>query len=335
MYIIILNFLSLLLIFYLNSNRIKISQYTKLIDKPDLIRKFHSKDTPLLGGIMIFSIFILLNIYILLTENFTKTDLIIFLTCALFFIVGLIDDLKNLNYKYKFLTLTIILSLSLSIEPNLQIKEIYSSTLHKSFYLKEFSIPFTILCLLLLTNALNLIDGIDGLCILISIIIISWIIITFQNIQFYHITIIISLFYIMLLNLKKKLFLGDSGSIFLSCLIGFYLIKGYNFEIITVNFSIENIFIVLMLPGLDMLRVFVIRIFDKKNPFKPDRKHLNLLLIQLKFNTKKILLIFSTLILIPLIFDILTNIDSIYIIFSYFIFYVVLIYSLEIKSIKR
>lgn len=335
MYIIILNLFSLLLIFYLNNNRIKISQYTKLIDKPDLIRKFHSKDTPLLGGIMIFSNFILLNIYILLVENFTKTDLIIFFTCALCFIVGLIDDSKNLDYKYKFLSLFIIFSLSLSMDPNLQIKEIYSSTLNKSFYLKEFSIPFTILCLLLLINALNLIDGIDGLCLLVSIVIISWIIIAFQNFQFYHITILISLFYITFLNLKKKIFLGDSGSIFLSCLIGFYLINGYNLEIVKVNFGVENIFIVLMLPGLDMLRVFLIRIFGKRNPFKPDRIHLHHLLINLKFNNKKILIIFSVLILIPLILNILTSISSLNIIFLYIIFYALIIYIIEIKSIKK
>ena len=86
------------------------------------------------------------------------------------FILGLFDDLKNLAYKYKFLFLTLFFYLTVNLDSNLAINEIYSSTLDRRINLDNIGIFFTILCLLLLTNSINLIDGIDGLCLIISII---------------------------------------------------------------------------------------------------------------------------------------------------------------------
>ena len=127
---------------------------------------------------------------------------------------------------------------------------------------------FTILCLLLfLTNSINLIDGIDGLCLIISIILLIWLIFVSQSYNFYYSLIFFSLCYTLYLNLKKNIFLGDSGSLFLGTLIGLLIIYNYNDKLLENNFAVENIFIALMLPGIDMLRVFSERIFKKKKSF--------------------------------------------------------------------
>jgi UDP-GlcNAc:undecaprenyl-phosphate GlcNAc-1-phosphate transferase len=326
---IVLLTLSFVIIFIIDQFKYKISKITKLIDRPDSIRKFHSKAVPLLGGIMIFSSFLLINLYLIFFQDLSKTSLIIFLSCTSCLILGLMDDIKRISYKYKFLILTIIFYLSISLDTNLQINKIYFSTFQKEYYLHYLSIPFTVLCLLLLTNAINLIDGMDGLCILISTIFIMWIINVFHNAEPLYVVIITSLFYILYLNLKQNIFLGDSGTLFLGCLIGLNIILNYNLEVSKNYYAVENIFITLMLPGLDMLRVFAVRIVNKKNPFSPDRMHLHHLLIAQGLNKKKILIIFILLILLPIFTNFLTNINLIYTILFYILFYIFLILKLK------
>jgi len=327
--------LSFFIIFIINQFRHELSKITNLIDHPDNIRKFHSKPVPLLGGIMIFSSFLLINLYSIFFQSFNKSYFIIFICCTSCLIIGLIDDIKNISYKYKFLYLIIIFYIIINLDTNLQINKIYFSTFDKQIYLDYFSVPFTILSLLLLTNAINLIDGLDGLCIAISTIFITWLISAFDNINHLYIVLAISLIYILYLNLKKNIFLGDSGSLFLGCLIGLSIIFNYNLEISKNYYPVENIFITLMLPGLDMLRVFAIRIINKKNPFSPDRNHLHHLLIAKDLNKAEILTIFILLIVSPILINFFTDIKSIYTILFYILFYFILIAKLKNITLKN
>jgi UDP-GlcNAc:undecaprenyl-phosphate GlcNAc-1-phosphate transferase len=326
---IVLLTLSFFIIFIIDKFKNKISKITNLVDHPDSNRKFHSKATPLLGGVMIFLSFLLINLYLIFFQALSKTSLIIFLSCASCLALGLIDDIKRISYKYKFLILTTIIYLSISLDVNLQINKIYLSTFHKEFYFNYLSIPFTVLCILLLTNAINLIDGMDGLCILISTIFIIWIINDFYNTEPLYIVLIASLFYILYLNLKKNIFLGDSGSLFLGCLIGLNVILNYNLEISKNYYAVENIFITLMLPGLDMLRVFASRIFNKKNPFLADRSHLHHLLLACNMSQLKVLLLLFLLIIIPILINQYTEVAQITIIAASAFLYFGLIVSLK------
>jgi UDP-GlcNAc:undecaprenyl-phosphate GlcNAc-1-phosphate transferase len=320
---------SLLIIYLINKYRKYLAKKTKLIDRPNKIRKLHKKATPLLGGIMFFLSFFSLNLYLIFSQYLTKSSLIIFGSCTGCLLLGLIDDIKKISYKNKFLILIIIFSLFVSLDSNLQISKIYFTTFDREFYLDHYSIPFTVLCLLLLTNSMNLIDGIDGLCILISIIFIAWLINTFQNTDPLYIVLIMSLVYIFYLNLKKNIFLGDSGSLFLGCLIGLNVILNYNLEISKTYYPVENIFIVFMLPGLDMLRVFAVRIFNKRNPFLADRLHLHYLLLDFGIHPIKVLSIFSIIILIPIFISQYTNTSQTLIILVYVFLYSCLVIYLK------
>lgn len=128
---------------------------------------------------------------------------------------------------------------------------------------------------------------------------------------------------------KKKYFLGDSGSLFLGCLIGLSIILDYNIQISNIRYPVESIFIALMLPGIDMLRVFAVRIINNKNPFTPDRSHLHHLLISQGINSSNILTIFALLILLPILLNFFTSFKSIYIILFYILFYFVLFLRLK------
>ena len=323
-----LTILSLLIIFSINKYKRQISKKIRLIDRPDKIRKLHKKPVPLLGGIMIFSSFILINLYLIFFSKLTNITLIIFTCCMFCLILGLTDDIKKISYKSKFLILIIIFFLFVSLDSNLQINKIYFSTFNKEYYLNYLSIPFTILCLLLFINSMNLIDGIDGLCILISIILLGWSIKSFQNSEPLYIVIIISLIFILYFNLKKYIFLGNSGSLFIGCLIGLSVILNYNIEILKINYPVENIFIAFMLPGLDMFRVFIERIFKNKNPFLADRNHLHYLLLDKGLNLTQVLTILSIMALSPIIinqYEFFSQIKIILIyIFLYFIFIIYL-----------
>lgn len=321
--------LNLFIIFLINKFRTKISLKLKLVDIPDNIRKFHKTSTPLLGGIMIFSTIIVLILLIFLSDHYNRINLIIFIASLFFFLIGLIDDIFMISYKYKLILLSLFYSFFVILEPNLQISKIYFSTFERFIYTGDYSVLFTVICLLLLSNAINLIDGINGLCILISIIILSWILITFKDKSFIYI-IIISLFLILFFNLKSYIFLGDSGSLLLGSLVGFLIINNYNNGIILNSYPVEDIFIVLMIPGIDMLRVFIIRLLKKKNPFTPDRNHLHHLLLNKRLKLYKALFLILSLYIIPIVINFLTDIRSIYI-----IIFSIMIYTIFILIIKN
>ena len=327
--------LSLLIIFIINKFRYKISNITKLFDYPDNIRKFHSKKTPLLGGIIIYLIFFILNINIFFQDTLTNNQIIILICSSCCFFIGLADDKINISYKKKFLYLIIVFIIFINLSSDFQIKEIYFLTFKKKIALGIFSVPLTILCLLLLINALNLIDGIDGLCIMVIIIFIICIGISFKNFTINSYILIMSLVIIFFLNMKKNIFLGDSGTLFLGCWIGMDLIHNYNFFLKNkINFPSEIIFIITMIPGIDMLRVFLVRLINKKNPFKADRNHLHHILLRCGFNIYQILVIYGLLILIPFSIASYTFISYNIIIFFCIISYLLIIIRLQ-KLLKN
>jgi UDP-GlcNAc:undecaprenyl-phosphate GlcNAc-1-phosphate transferase len=106
--------------------------------------------------------------------------------------------------------------------------------------------------------------------------------------------IIVSLFFFLILNSKNKAYMGDGGVYLLSYVISYIFIKSYNKNL----FMSDEIFFIMLLPGLDMLRVFLFRLIKGKNPFKPDRNHLHHLLLNF-FNSRNVfLIIFSSIFLV-------------------------------------
>ena len=89
---------------------------------------------------------------------------------------------------------------------------------------------------------------------------------------------------------------------------------------------VESIFIALMLPGLDMLRVFSVRIYNKKNPFLGDRNHLHHLLIEKNIRNNLLLFIFFLLISIPIFLDLFLKIDHLSVIILFIIIYFLLFF---------
>ena len=90
--------------------------------------------------------------------------------------------------------------------------------------------------------------------------------------QFFFILILISLLFFLYLNHFNKAFLGDSGSILLAFLFSYFFIKFYN----QINLiKTDQIVLFMLIPGLDLMRLFITRIYKGKLPFSPDRNHLH------------------------------------------------------------
>ena len=176
-------------------------------------------------------------------------------------------------------------------------------------------------------------DGISGLFLGIIIIFFIYIELSYNQIKVSNLLIIISLITLFIFNLKNYFFMGDSGVYFLAIFFSFTLIDSYQSQQSNIN-SIEEIYILLMLPGIDMFRVFLERLKKGNNPLKPDRSHLHHLLL-IFFSQKKVLFFYFIMIILPLFikqFKIL-QMSNIIIIFT--IIYLIVVYKLKLKLNKK
>lgn len=278
-YLLILIFL---IHFALDKNKKKIFN-NYFLDIPNVGRKIHKEPTYLIGGHFIFisySAFLLFSFDYSLNHKF-----VFFFIFSCIFLIGILDDLKDLKPIVKLGLVLIIYLVLINFDNDYLLEKIYFETFDKNLNFGIYSYPVSILCVLLLINAINLIDGINGLAMMVFIIIYLYLN-YFLNVAF---NIFIFIFYLFIFfNIYKgKYFLGNSGSLIIGALIAFSTIKAYNSNF-TQNNSAEDIFILFLIPGIDMFRLFAGRIIDKKNPFKADNLHLHHLLIA-KYSLKNIL----------------------------------------------
>jgi UDP-GlcNAc:undecaprenyl-phosphate GlcNAc-1-phosphate transferase len=331
-YNIILFFISTIIFIFCLINRFRIGKYFRILDKPDNKRKIHKYDTPLTGSLAIFLIFLMICCFNLIYNSFNNTLLIILINSSLIFLIGFYDDRKNLSPYFKLTLIGLIFLVSLKFSDNLVLNNIYFSSIDKRFFLNEYlSIFLTILCLLLLTNALNLADGINSLAnLLVTIWLIFILSMNTDNVnnifKFLLLFILVNNYFIY----KGKYFLGDSGSLFFAALVGMLSIYNYNILFSSGLYlpAAEDLFIIFMIPGFDMLRLFIERIIQKKDPFKADNNHLHHYLIK-SYKLQKSLIIYLILVGIPIFLTYNLETNKILIITISLIIYLLLIIFLK------
>jgi UDP-GlcNAc:undecaprenyl-phosphate GlcNAc-1-phosphate transferase len=296
------NSISLLIFFILYKNINLITKKLNLIDYPDKKKKLHKKKTPLIGGLLIFLCFV----YLVIIDQlfYTNSNLnfkIIFILLSIF-IIGLLDDIHNFSPSIKTISLSFLILFFLYFDKQFLLKELYFDDFKKIYLLSDFFSYFiTTFCLLLLINAYNMTDGVNGLAHSISVLWLIILIILFNlNITFYFIVLIIFLSFI--LNYQGKYFLGNSGSLFISSFIGLLAIYLYNSNLDADNLlNVEKIILIFLIPGLDMLRLFILRISNNKSPFSGDLNHFHHYLVKNLYLHRAIIL-YLFLILWPFIF---------------------------------
>ena len=325
----ILTFLSLIFLLLFKFYYIRLTNLLNLYDIPDFKRKIHYKKISLAGGFLIyfffyfflfFDIFYLnkININLLFANN---RELIIFaIFSSLFFLVGIYDDKFNLKANKKLFLYFFITCLFLIVNESLLIKNVNFSFMEKNIYLGKFSFFFTAIAILLFINSLNMFDGINlqsGLYIVFFLIILYF----KFNYSVIFLSLIIILLFFLSLNNKSKIFMGENGISFVGFLLSYFSILSYNNKLI--NYA-DEIFLIMCIPGFDLLRLSLTRLISRKHPFSADKNHIHHKLLK-KYNAKMTILIVMTLVILPYLFFLIFNNLLLSIFFSFFIYFVTLL----------
>lgn len=295
LYFILISFINLFLF-------INIDFFAKIFniyDYPDKTRKLHALAVPQLGGPYLVISLIFYFLFFIFFKKFQQWELIeltIFLISILIiFFIGFLDDKIEINANKKMLIFIIFFSFLIFFD-FIKINHLRFSFLDQSINLGNLSYFFTLLCLLLFINAFNMFDGINGQAAIYSLVIFI-LLITKVNYTYIALTVILFLIPFIYFNLKSRVFLGNSGSLVISFILAVILIKSYQSKNI---FFADEIFIYLMIPGFDLLRLCIMRVIKKKHPFKGDRKHLHHLLLNF-FSEEKVIFIIFLLYLCPIV----------------------------------
>ena len=267
---------------------IKNALYLGLTDIPNE-RSSHTKITPRGAGIgfgFSFFISILIFEFSLFLEYW-----IVFLAIFMVFLVGILDDHKDASPRAKFYV--IFLATFLLFLDDISI---YSLGVFLGFDLKlsYLALPFTMFALAGFTNALNLIDGLDGLAGTISLVILStFLYIGYINNDNLIVTLCLfsmtSVLAFLIFNWNPaRIFMGDSGSLFLGFIISIVAVLSLKY------IHPISVFYLTALPIIDTIVVMLRRIRKKISPFSPDKTHIHHILLGFfskKVNTTVIFLI--------------------------------------------
>ena len=323
----ILNYLliNFLIIFFFK----KLSSFFNVYDFPDNIRKFHKKKTSLFGGSIILLNLLLFYLLSLFFDNdlVLNINLKIFISgCLSFYLLGLIDDKKNLNSTLKFLLELLIAFVIVFYDESILIEKLYFSSLNKTLDLGNYSIFFTILCFVIFINALNMSDGINLQSGTYSLIII-FVLFIYSEEYLILSAIVFALLTFLYLNNKSKVFLGDNGTLLIGFILSYLIIhsaKSTNY----INLSADKIFILMILPGLELIRLFILRIIKKRHPFSSDRHHIHHILLN-NFKYDKVISIIILLSILPILFMFIFSEQLHLIITAFSIFYFIIIKKYE------
>ena len=280
-------------------------------------RKIHTKTVPPLGGVAIFIGFTLSSIIATDGISFDALKYIIASVIIMFFI-GLKDDLMDISARKK-LMVQIFAAVILITLGNVRFTNLYGI-----FGAGEIgyitSIILTIFAMVVIINAFNLIDGIDGLASGLAMIATTafgiWFFLA-GNIQFAILSFALvgslaGFFIYNVFGRRNKLFMGDTGSLIIGLVISALVVKFNEFNInISESYAIKAApavsFAIIIVPLVDTLRVMTIRIYNKTSPFSPDNNHIHHRLLGLVSSHLKVTLIIISINIVIIVFALFLN----------------------------
>ncbi len=300
-YIILSAILAFIITFFAIPVIIQIAKSKKLFDEPDE-RKVHKAVIPTLGGLGIFAGFIVAMLMCVPEAAQEIGNLKNFAAaCIVIFFLGLKDDILILSANKKFIGQLLAAGIIMKFG------DIYLDNMHGFLGLNEIpryaSIFLTIFTIIVITNSFNLIDGVDGLAGSLGLVtsIVFGCYFYFTNTSGEYVLYSVMAFslsgailgFLIYNHSPAKIFMGDTGSLLLGIINSILVIKFINVAGSS-NVSISSSaspamgFAILMVPLFDTLRVFSLRILDRRSPFSPDRMHVHHYLLDLGFSHRKI-----------------------------------------------
>ncbi len=254
------------------------------VDIPKDNRRMHKKPMPLLGGL---SIFIGFTVSVLLFCDLTPLLVAAWLGGLIILILGTLDDIFDLNAWVKLGGQMLAAGIVVAAGVRIEHINLFGEYLQFGF----FSIPITVLWIAGMTNALNLIDGLDGLsCGVSAICSISLFIVALMHADL-HVALLTAILAgaclgFLPFNLNPaKIFMGDTGALFLGYMLSILSILGV-FKTTAVVSSLIPV-IIFGYPLFDTIFAFLRRILKGRSPFSADRGHLHHRIIDMGFNVKQ------------------------------------------------
>jgi UDP-GlcNAc:undecaprenyl-phosphate GlcNAc-1-phosphate transferase len=265
---------------------ITVAESKKLFDIPDE-RKVHRNPIPSLGGLGIFAGFMLACL-IAIPYQIAADFQYYFAAAFVIFFLGLKDDILVISPIKKFIG-QVLATFLIIYKGNIQIKSMYGFLgIHE---LPEmFSLLLTYLTIIVIINSFNLIDGIDGLAGSLGLM-------ASTIFGFYFLQVNMPAYSVLAFSLAgsvaaflifnfqpAKIFMGDTGSLLLGLVNAILVVKFISVANLPetpypVIASPAISVAILVIPLMDTLRVFAIRIFHRRSPFSPDRNHIHHLLL--------------------------------------------------------
>lgn len=254
-----------------------------VVDKPNH-RKVHTNIMPRLGGLAIYLAFLIAFLIFIPKNNLTWG---ILLGSTIIVITGVIDDKYQISPRLKLLgqviAATVVVLFGLQVE-------FINLPFDGQFTFGWLSIPFTILWLVGVTNAINLIDGLDGLAagvsgIATATILAVALIMGNDNVSLLSMALLGAVIGFLFFNFHPaKIFMGDSGALFLGFMLSSMSILGFKYVTL---FAFVMPVLILGVPISDTIFAIVRRYVNKKPISQPDKNHLHHRLLQLGFSHRQ------------------------------------------------
>jgi len=270
-----------------------VARFRHLYDDLGHFRKTHDHGIPRLGGVAIFVGFTITSLLFCMTDQALPINYLL-TACIILFAMGLKDDLSGVNSSTKFI-IQIVVCIILVVLGNIRLTSMYGvfGIYDLSYFL---SVGLSILLILIIVNAFNLIDGIDGLAASTGIIANGTFAILFVYVHQYELAAVSLAMAGAIIGFLKfnitpaKIFMGDTGSLLIGLISAVMAIKFMETAKISGGhapqiYSIPALtFAILIGPIFDTTRVFVIRIASGVSPFAADRNHIHHRMLKLGFN---------------------------------------------------
>jgi UDP-GlcNAc:undecaprenyl-phosphate GlcNAc-1-phosphate transferase len=253
------------------------AQKVGAMDNPGEARRLHNHPIPRMGGMAIFFGFL---VSVVLFTEVTKPVQGILIGAVIIVATGVVDDIVSIKYWVKLLAE--ILAAVVAVAHGVVIQVLMNPNViseQESIFIGILSIPITIVWIIGVTNAVNLIDGLDGLACGVSVIssvtmLVVALLVAEPNVALILACLMGACIGFIPYNLNPaKIFMGDTGALLLGYILATVSIMGMFKFYAVVTFLVP--LLALALPIFDTLFAIVRRLLKGENPMKPDRGHLH------------------------------------------------------------
>jgi UDP-N-acetylmuramyl pentapeptide phosphotransferase/UDP-N-acetylglucosamine-1-phosphate transferase len=275
---------SFLVVIFFTPSLIKVAELKNLTDTPDALRKLHKRSVPTIGGIIIYAGTLFSYALWLPTDDASDFKYIVTTTLLMFF-VGVKDDIIG-TAPMKKLAAHVLCTLVIVLMANIRIK-----SLHGIFGVYEIpywaSIFLSLFTMIVIINAFNLIDGVDGLAAGIGFIAAmafgTWFLLVKDLVMAcMAFALAGALLAFLYYNFSPaKIFMGDSGSLTIGLIMSILAIKLIEFDRVSMIYPLAQLtkpvvaIAFLIYPLVDTMRIFIYRAFNGLSPFNADRNHIH------------------------------------------------------------